>query len=103
MPNLVAEDSPRRHIVSITEAAGDAEDLRVRQDAGILQRAIEMQDAGLPARHFKRKSRLLIAVGAGSTQDDDAGNGHDYESRFACCSRYQFLMLRNPVSLHVGI
>ena len=74
MAELVGEDAARGHVVAVAEPAGDAEDLvLVGELRASSQRLRWTMSAAPPALEGERG--FAVAVGAGSTEDKDAG-GH---------------------------
>ncbi len=74
---LIRQDFPCRNIVTITEAAGNHEDLVAMQQFGIFAEAVDVDWFRFSARTLESKLGFAIAIGAGSAQDQHFWCSHD--------------------------
>ena len=73
---LTGQDTTGSDIVAVAEASGQAQDLRVRNQAGRFDQLIDVLVRHPSTRFFKSKSGFLIAVGAGRSKDQYVGLRH---------------------------
>ena len=85
VPDLVGQDPAGGDVVPVAESARQAQHLVVVREPGVLEQAIDVDQIRAPARLLERKRRFAIAVGSRSTQDEDAGRGHE---SIVSCSLY---------------
>jgi hypothetical protein len=73
---LVGEDFSGGDVVAVGEAAGEAEDLVVFELRWILEQLVDVEGVNGRASELEGVSEFAVAVGAGGSQEDDAGGGH---------------------------
>ncbi len=73
---LAGEDFAGGHVVAVGEAAGDGENLVLQEEAWLFAQLVDVDAVGEGAGLLEGELRLLIAVGAGGSQDEGAGPGH---------------------------
>lgn len=73
---LTGEDDAGTEVISVAEAAGDAEDLEIRESCGIFEQSVEVQSFGPGTGEFEGPGGFDVAVGAWSAENADVGGGH---------------------------
>src|SRR5207302_2516077 len=76
MGELRRQDFPRGHIVAVGEAPGHNQDLVALQQTGLFAQPIDVNALGNRPGLLEAKLGLQVAVGARSTKDQRAWNGH---------------------------
>src|SRR5262245_52332270 len=82
MAELVAEDLARGHIVAVSETSGNDEDLVAQELAGLLAQAVDVDAFGGSAGLLEGELGFQVAVGTGTTKDEDSEIGHGKMLRF---------------------
>jgi hypothetical protein len=77
MANLVSENTPGGNVVAIAEPAGQAQNLKLLDQARHLEQPIDMQPFGFAASALESEGGFTIAIGAGGPQYKDAWLRHE--------------------------
>jgi len=73
---LAGEDNSGSEVITVAEAAGNAEDLKIGESGGIFEQSVEVQAFGFGTCEFEGPCGFDVAVGAWGAENADIGSCH---------------------------